>query len=39
MMQTPVWIHPSYLTKSTSVLSTTSPLLLDLPLQLLDLLV
>lgn len=39
MMETPVWIHLSCLTKSTFVLSTTSPLLLDWPLLLLDLLV
>lgn len=39
MMETPVWIHLSCLTKSTSVLLTTSPLLLDWPPLLLDLLV
>ena len=39
MTETPVWIHLSSLTKCTSVLLTTSPLLLDWPLLLLDLLV
>lgn len=39
MMETPAWIHLSCLIKSTSVLLTTSPLLLDWPLLLLDLLV
>lgn len=39
MTETPVWILLSFLTKSTSVLLITSPLLLDWPLLLLDLLV
>lgn len=39
MTETQVWILLSFLTKSTSVLLITSPLLLDWPLLLLDLLV